>query len=380
MRAAPVPGAVIGALHDYKLSWLVPLGVRTEGSHDPITAASLFQAASLTKQVTAYAAFALRAQGKLDFNRPLVSYVDDLPNPAARAVTVRHVLSQSSGFPNWRFSEDSKALPDLVPEFTPGSRYQYSGEGFFYLQRVLEQVSGTGFGQLIHDMVFQPLGMASSTLVWDPETLARTALPHQRHGEPREGWDKTARAIRAYAARIGKPVTQLRYEEYSAATRERGDPMLPNWMAPNGAASLVTSAEDYARFLAAAIRNPEIGRQQTAINDFLGWGLGWAIERASGHTYVWQWGEGATKTSCWRNLPPETRSLYSPTGMPESVSMTACSRMRPGTIIRRCSGWLRLLLSPRRICPFARGRETRPRPSRARTGYRPYPSRRFRRV
>ena len=197
----------------------------------------------------------------MDFNRPLVSYVDDLPNPAARAVTVRHVLSQSSGFPNWRFSEDSKALPDLVPEFTPGSRYQYSGEGFFYLQRVLEQVSGKGFGQLIQDVVFQPLGMASSTLVGDPETLTRTALPHQRHGERREGWDKTARAIRAYAARIGKPVTQLRYEEYSAATRERGDPMLPNWMVPNGAASLVTSAEDYVRFLAAAIRNPEIGRR-----------------------------------------------------------------------------------------------------------------------
>jgi len=291
MRAAPVPGAVIGALHSHKLSWIAPLGVRAAGSPDPVTASTLFQAASLTKQATTHAAFALRAQGKLDFDRPLAAYVDDLPNPSARTVTVRHVLSQSSGFPNWRFSEASKPVPDLVPAFTPGSRYQYSGEGFFYLQRVLEAVSGAGIGQIFRDLVFEPLGMSSSTLVWDPETLARTALPHDHHGELRRDWDKSARAVRDYAARTGKPAAKLRYEDYAAATRDAGHSVLPNWMLPNAASSLVTSAEDYARFLAAAIRNPELGHQQVVINEFLGWGLGWAIERASGHTYLWQWGD-----------------------------------------------------------------------------------------
>jgi CubicO group peptidase (beta-lactamase class C family) len=291
MRAAPVPGAVIGALRGGKIAWIAALGVRAEGSSEPITSATLFQAASLTKQVTAYAAFALRAQGKLDFDRPLVSYVDDLPNPVARTVTARHVLSHSSGFPNWRSRPASGTLPELVPAFPPGTRYQYSGEGYFYLQRVLEQVSGAGFGQLTEQMVFGPLGMSSSTLVWDPETLSRTALPHDRRGEPRKDWDKSARGLRAYAARKGKPVAQLRYEDYAEATREAGDPVLPNWMIPNAAASLVTSAEDYARFVAAAIRNPELGQQQVRINDSLGWGLGWAIERAAGHQYLWQWGD-----------------------------------------------------------------------------------------
>ena len=291
MRAAPVPGAVIGALHSHKLSWIAPLGARAAGSPDPVAASTLFQAASLTKQATTHAAFALRAQGKLDFDRPLAAYVDDLRNPAARTVTARHVLSQSSAFPNWRFSEASEPVPDLVPAFTPGSRYQYSGEGFFYLQRVLEAVSGAGIGQVFQDLVFEPLGMHSSTLVWDPETLTRTALPHDHHGELRRDWDKSASTVRAYAARTGKPVAQLRYEDYAAATREAGHPALPNWMLPNAASSLVTSAEDYARFLAAAIRNPELGKQQVVINEFLGWGLGWAIERASGHTYLWQWGD-----------------------------------------------------------------------------------------
>jgi CubicO group peptidase (beta-lactamase class C family) len=241
--------------------------------------------------VTAYAAFALRGRGELDFDRPLAEYVDDLRDPAARTVTARHVLSHSSGFPNWRDFQPGEPLPDLKPAFAPGSKYQYSGEGFFYLQRVMEQITGNGFGQVADDFVFRPLGMSSSSLVWDPATVDRTALPHNRRGEPRRGWDKGARALRAFAASAGKPVAALRYAEYSACTRDAGDPVLPNWMLPNAAASMVTSAEDYARFVAAAIRNPELARQQIPINDFLGWGLGWAIERAGGRTCLWQWGD-----------------------------------------------------------------------------------------
>ena len=288
MTAAPVPGAVIGAIHDFKVSWIAPLGVKAAGSPDPVTASTLFQAASLTKQVTAYAAFSLRAEGKLDFDRTLVSYVDDLRDAQARTVTVRQVLSHCSGFPNWRFAERGKPAPDLVPAFAPGSRYQYSGEGYFYLQRILERVSDAGFGELVRDRVFAPLGMSSSTLVWDPATLPRTALPHDRRGEIRKGWDGAARGLRADST---KSVEQLRYDGYAEAVRKSGDPALPNWMIPNGAASLVTSAEDYAKFAAAAIRNREIAQQQIRINEFLGWGLGWAVERAAGHTYVWQWGD-----------------------------------------------------------------------------------------
>jgi CubicO group peptidase (beta-lactamase class C family) len=291
MQAAPVPGAVIGTVTDFKPSWIAPLGVRAEGMPDPITPSTLFQAASLTKQVTAYAAFALRAQGKLDIDRPLVEYVDDLHDPVARTVTARHVLSHSSGFPNWRFPQNGKPAGDLVPQFKPGSQYRYSGEGYFYLQRVLERITGTGFARVVRELVFTPLNMSSSTLVWDPATLARTAVPHGEHGKPYKDWGKQAQAVRALAARKSKPVEDLLYQEYAEVPREAGDPVLPNWMVPNAAASMVTSAEDYARFVSAAIRNPEIGQQQVAINEFLGWGLGWAVERSNGHSYVWQWGD-----------------------------------------------------------------------------------------
>jgi CubicO group peptidase (beta-lactamase class C family) len=157
MRAAPVPGAVMGSVRNGKPSWMTPLGVLVEGSTDAVTTSTLFHAASLTKQMIAHAAFVLRDSGKLDFEHPLVSYLDDLPDPRARTVTIRQVLSHSSGFPNWRSPDTSKAIPNLAPAFTPGSRFQYSGEGFFYLQRILEHVCGTGIGQVLSDLVFQPL-------------------------------------------------------------------------------------------------------------------------------------------------------------------------------------------------------------------------------
>jgi CubicO group peptidase (beta-lactamase class C family) len=283
MRSAPVPGALIGVVRDFRVVSLTGLGERERGSGQAITSDTLFQAASLTKQVTAYAAFVLRERGKLDFDRTLVSYVDDLRDAAARTVTIRHVLSHSSGFVNWRWAEEAKNIPDLTPASAPGSKFQYSGEGFFYLQRILEEVTRKGFGELIAELVFEPLGMHSSTLVLDPNRIGQLAVPHDRRGEVRKEFDKSGRALRALANSKSTTVERMRYSEYAQR--------LPNNTVPNGAASLVTSGADYGRFVCAAIRNAEIAQQQVSINEFLGWGLGWATEHYAARTYVWQWGD-----------------------------------------------------------------------------------------
>ncbi|MEP7365655.1 MAG: serine hydrolase domain-containing protein [Acidobacteriota bacterium] len=291
MKAASVPGMVVGCVRAHKTAWITPLGVREAGAAGAVTPSTLFQAASLTKQVTAHAAHALRAQGKLDFDKPLVSYVDDLADTAARTVTARNVLSHSSGFPNWRYVDRGKPVPDLKPAFPPGSKFQYSGEGYFFLQRVLEEVSGMGFGRIAAKLVFEPLGMASSSVVWDPATLERTALPHNRSGEVRTGRDQAPRALREWAARAGKAVEDLRYADYSTWVRESGGPLLPDSMLPNAAASMVTSAEDYARFVGAAMKTPGLEKPEVKMNEWLGWGLGWGIEQYAEHTYLWQWGD-----------------------------------------------------------------------------------------
>lgn len=325
LKAAAVPGMVVGAVRAGKPSWTTPLGRLSSAAATPVTPTSLFQAASLTKQLTAHAAHALRASGKLDFDRPLVSYLDDLPHPTARTVTLRHVLSHSSGFPNWRgfpnwsLGDRGKPAPALEPAFPPGSRFQYSGEGYFYLQRILEEVTGQGFGQLLAELIMKPAGMTDSTLVWDPATLDRTALPHNRRGEPRQNWDKSARALRDYAAKLAKPVEHLRYAGYAAFTRDSGDPPLPNWMLPNAASSLITSAADYARFLAWALKTPGLDQPAVKMNDSLSWGLGWGIERiaaptaaprAAARTFLWQWGDNGGYKNFVLAEPAEGDALF----------------------------------------------------------------------
>ena len=69
------------------------------------------------------------------------------------------MLSHSSGLRNWRGRVDQP----LVPDFEPGTRFQYSGEGFYYLQRAVEHITGAGFEQFMEERVFNPLAMKSST-------------------------------------------------------------------------------------------------------------------------------------------------------------------------------------------------------------------------
>ena len=131
-----VPGFAVGVLRDGRLAWERYQGVTEAGTRDHVAAHTLFPAASLGKPVFAYAALRLAEQGRLDLDRPLKSYVADHAPADARGekITARHVLSHSSGLRNWRNALDQP----LVPDFDPGSRFQYSGEGFYYLQRTID--------------------------------------------------------------------------------------------------------------------------------------------------------------------------------------------------------------------------------------------------
>jgi phosphatidylglycerol:prolipoprotein diacylglycerol transferase len=140
MREAAVPGVSVAVVRDAKVVWHREYGVRDAASGAPVDSNSVFAAASVSKTVFAYAVMQLVDRGVLALDTPLTSYTTDRildGDPRLDLVTARHVLTHSSGLPNFR----SGAEP-LRIHFAPGEKYQYSGEGFWYLQSVLTRLAG----------------------------------------------------------------------------------------------------------------------------------------------------------------------------------------------------------------------------------------------
>jgi CubicO group peptidase (beta-lactamase class C family) len=141
-----------------------------------VQAEPIFQAASLTKPAIAFVALKLVQNGKLDLNAPVSLYLPDgylhrqnpfdnarlplvdlVPASTLARIPLGTLLNHSSGLPNWTSGA-------LSPEFVPGKRWQYSGEGYVLLQAVISAVTGQGIESCMSMYVFDPLGMQNSRL------------------------------------------------------------------------------------------------------------------------------------------------------------------------------------------------------------------------
>jgi len=263
---------------------------------------TVFEGASLGKPLFAYAVLRLVDAGRLDLDRPLFAYLPapDADTPRMRRVTTRHVLTHTSGLPNWR-----RAAGPLEPSTEPGQAYEYSGEGFFFLQRVVEHLTDQPIARYLRVEVLEPLGMRESSWVWRDEYDGRMAVGYDDSGQPAEVYAAIGRRTAAIAREWGKPVEEWRYEDAVRTVRlvNPAWPIIPLYMVPNVAASLLTTASDYARFLAHVAAatgraglalGPDLldamATPQVRLNSALAWGLGWGIEDDEYGRTLWHWG------------------------------------------------------------------------------------------
>jgi CubicO group peptidase (beta-lactamase class C family) len=309
MELAYVPGLSIAVVEGGRVTWARGFGVKKAETKDAVDAETVFPAASLSKPVFAYGVLRLREEGLLDLDRPLADYLPGayaLEDARAKLITARHVLSHTSGFQNWRFAKDDK----LQIAFDPGARFQYSGEGYFYLQRVVEQLTGQSVTRFMRERVLRPLGMEKSSYAWLPEYEKLTVWGHRNRGQASEGFAARAgRKMEEVAARWNKPVEEWKYEDVVRAMPEvdaswNGHPV---GLLPNVAGTLNTTAPEFARFMVRVMHRAardahdlkeasrrEMLTPQVRINDALAWGLGWGLESAAGHNYFWHWGDNGT--------------------------------------------------------------------------------------
>lgn len=277
MNAADIPGISIALIRGGKTVWTRGFGVKNSQTKEAVTTETIFEAASLTKPVFAYAVLKLAEAGKLDLDAPLNKYLPgnyDVAADDARIgqITARRILSHTSGFPNWRAPRNS---PNLPIYFTPGERFSYSGEGFVYLSKVVERITGMKFDEYVSKTVFKPLGMTNSTLAFEEKHKQLKTFNHDLLGTP---------------TGQGEGAT------------------------PNAAGSLQTTASDYAKFVAAILSGTglkkETRRQMTTpqiridesclicttkqpaqLSTEIAWGLGWGLQTTDEGNSFWHWGD-----------------------------------------------------------------------------------------
>lgn len=318
MELAQLPGLGIGIVHGEQLIWQHYAGIANARTKTPIIPSSIFPAASMGKQVFAYAVLRLVDEDRLDLDRPLKDYLSEgAPSgEMAARITARHVLTHSSGLPNWR--EDKQPL---VPTFEPGTKFRYSGEGFYYLQRCVEKISGIGCEQFMQDRMFKPLRMNSSTYLWQADAGERLVSSH-RGDEPFDNNRGFAEQLFQLIQKSGVPLAEWNHNrivEQMAKTVSPPRKLEPNDISPNVAFSLLTTVTDYCSFLTritaprgdAFDLKPETRASMmeaySHLNGALSWGLGWGIEDEGKQRYLWQWGDnGGCKNIVI--VHPESRS------------------------------------------------------------------------
>ena len=209
MKRLHVPGVSVAVVKDGKIAWARGFGV-AYANGPAVTPQTLFQAASISKPVTAMAALKMVEDGKLaldaDINTVLTSWKLPAASGGGANVSLRQLLSHTagtsvSGFPGYASGKPVPTLVQLLDgaapantkpvrvDSPPGKAFRYSGGGYSVVQQALVDRSGRPFDALLLDTVLKPIGMSDSTFAQPlPAALqARVAPPHDRLGQAYAG-------------------------------------------------------------------------------------------------------------------------------------------------------------------------------------------------
>lgn len=272
MDSTATPGLSIAVIENGKVIWSNGLGVKDKDTKEQVTNETVFRGASLGKPLFAYAVLKLSEQGKIALDTPLVAYVPrsyletnflkgSMTDDRMTLITARMVLNHTSGLPNWR----SEGKP-VATMFTPGSRYSYSGEGYYLLQQVVEYLLKEPVEPFMQRTVFKPLGMNHTSYAYNPDSANQYA----------HAYDMTGKFVADEQETV------------------------------NVAHTVRTTADDYAKFITASMMQPgEAERVTKAILHLsvktdicqpgrVSWGLGLAVQHTATGDLFCQWAKSPT--------------------------------------------------------------------------------------
>jgi CubicO group peptidase (beta-lactamase class C family) len=206
MRRFRVPGVSVAVIKDFKIHWAKAYGIADVSTGRAVQTDTPFQAASISKPVTAMAAMRLVQDGKLglddDVSRLLTSWrIPPSEDTAVQPVTPRSLMSHTSGaddgfgFPGYDTAAPRPTVvqildgapPSNVGKVTfarpPYAASKYSGGAVTLMQLLLTDITGEGFASLVRSRVLDPLGMTSSTFEQPPPDSWAARLAHAHNGQ-----------------------------------------------------------------------------------------------------------------------------------------------------------------------------------------------------
>jgi CubicO group peptidase (beta-lactamase class C family) len=234
LATSTTPGLAVALVHHGQVVWEAGYGLADPATGQPVTAATRFQAASLSKPVTAWGMLRLVEADRVGLDEPVVGRLRRWrPPPSsfdAEGITVRRLLSHTAGLSVHGYvgQTPDRPPPPIAASLSgqtgdgfpvelleaPGRGWLYSGGGYSLLQLLVEELTGRPFADYMRAELLEPLGMTATSFQWS----------------------RTAQTARPYDA-AGRPAPDFTFAEQAAA-------------------GLVTTAPDLARFLAASLAGP----------------------------------------------------------------------------------------------------------------------------
>jgi CubicO group peptidase (beta-lactamase class C family) len=228
MQREHVQGLALAVIDTGTVVHVAAYGVRN-AARDPLTTQTIMYGASLTKTAFTYMVMQLVDEGRLKLDAAIADllprslpeydgYNDLAGDPRWKDLTLRILLTHTSGLANFRWLEDDSTLRF---HYDPGIRYGYSGEGFHIAQLVLEEALGLDVGREMQARVFGRFGMTRTSMQWRPDFRANLADGFRIDGTP-EPHDERSRVSAA-----GSMDTDIEDQARLWAGIVRGDGLTP---------------------------------------------------------------------------------------------------------------------------------------------------------
>jgi len=180
-------------------------GFADEGKNRTNNSQTSFSIASVGKVFTATLIMKFVESGRLKLDEPVIKYLPGISIPNMDKITIHHLLSQTSGLGNYmNHPEYSKMLnkqlqiDDVIPLISeqplvfdePGFRHEYSNSGFIVLGKILENVTGKKYEQILDEMILKPLSLTSTKFSVDRKNDNDIAIGY-RKASPQGNWEST---------------------------------------------------------------------------------------------------------------------------------------------------------------------------------------------